>query len=204
MDRKLSLWGAGLNLAGVLGFAVCMLTGPLSLCYLFSIAIAWGLVLMLCGYARYGRPDAKVAALCALIFGGMYALCNTVVYYTQLTAVASGTLDAQAAQILDYSKYGLMFSLDLLGYCLMALSTFFAGLTIVPRDRPARWLKGLLMVHGVFALSCFILPLLGVFGPDTQGADWVGVAVLEFWCAYFLPIGVLSLRHFAKSETAQS
>ncbi len=200
MDRKLSLWGSGINLAGVLGFALCMLTGPLSPCYLSSIAIAWGLVLMLCGYARYARPGARVAALCALVFGGMYALCITVVYYTQLTAVASGTLDAQATQILDYTKYGLMFALDQLGYCLMALSTFFAGLTIAPRGRADRWLKGLLLAHGVFALACFPLPMLGLFGPDMEGAAWIGIAILEFWCAFFLPIGILSLRYFAGQE----
>ncbi|HML49694.1 MAG TPA: hypothetical protein PKE04_23410, partial [Clostridia bacterium] len=103
-----------------------------------------------------------------------------------------------AAQILDYTQYGLMFALDQLGYCLMALSTFFAGLTIAPRGRSDRWLKGLLMVHGVFALTCFPLPMLGLFGPGMEGADWIGVAILEFWCAFFLPIGVLSWRYFAK------
>ncbi len=196
MDRKLGMVGAGINLAAVLGFAICMLTGLLWMCYLTSILIAWGLVMMTCGYCRYGRRDTKAAAMCALVFVGMYALCNTVVYYTQLTAVANDGLTEEAAKILDYSKFGLFFSLDLLGYCLMAVSTFFAGLTIVVKDKGDKWLKALLLIHGVFAVTCFIMPTLGLFSTDMKGAAWIGTAILEFWCAYFIPVGILSYRYF--------
>jgi hypothetical protein len=33
-----------------------------------------------------------------------------------------------------------------------------------------------------------------------EGADWIGTAVLEFWCAFFLPIGILSLRYFRRAQ----
>ena len=33
---------------------------------------------------------------------------------------------------------GLFFSLDLLGYALMSLATFFAGLTVEPKDKIGR------------------------------------------------------------------
>ncbi len=179
-----------------------MITGPIDLGYIASIFIAWGLVMMDCGFFRYGRGDAKVASLCALVFGGMYAICNSVVYFAQVTAVANDALDGQAAMILDYSQYGLMFDLDMLGYCLMAVSTFFAGLTIIVKDRGDRWLKGLLTAHGLFAIVCFVLPLLGLFGADLEGAYWIGILVLEFWCAYFIPIGILSFRYFYKIKDA--
>ena len=196
MDRKLSLVGACVNLAGVLGFAVFMLTGPLSMCYITSIFIAWGLVIMNCGYYRYGRSDARVAAMCALVFGGMYAICNSIVYFTQVTAVANDALSAQAAKLLEFNQYGLMFDLDLLGYCLMAISTFFAGLTIDVGNKGDKWLKMLLMIHGVFAISCFIMPMLGVFGTDMKGVSWIGTLMLEIWCVYFIPVGMLSFRYF--------
>lgn len=196
MDRKLSLVGTGVIIAGVLGFAICMLTGPLWMCYLTSIIIAWGLIMMTCGFYRYGRSDAKVASICALVFAGMYAVCNTVVYFTQMTAVANDALTGQAAEILDYSKFGLFFSLDMLGYCLMAVSTFFAGLTIVVKDKGDKWLKALLLIHGVFAVTCFVMPILGLFSTDMEGAGWIGTVILEFWCVYFIPIGVLAFRYF--------
>jgi hypothetical protein len=40
------------------------------------------------------------------------------------------------------------------------------------------------------------MPMLGLFSPDMQGADWIGIAVLLVWCVYFTPVGVLSFLHF--------
>jgi len=200
MDKKLSMVGAAVNLAGVLLFAVSMLAGLLPICYLSSIFIAWGLVLMNCGFSRFGRLEARAAALCALVFGGMYALCNTFVYFIQLTAVANDALSEEARNLLDYNQFGLMFDLDLLGYCLMAVSTLFAGLTIDVRDKQDKWLKALLMIHGIFAVTCFVMPMLGLFSTDMQGAEWIGTLILEFWCAYFIPVGLLSLRYFNRQE----
>ena len=68
------------------------------------------------------------------------------------------------------------------------------------KDRGDRALKILLLVHGVFAISCFILPILGIFSTDMEGANWIGTAVMEFWCAYFLPVTILSLRYFRRAE----
>ena len=78
----------------------------------------------------------------------------------------------------------------------MALSTFFIGLTITPKTKSDKWLKWLLIIHGVFFISCLIMPMLGLFSAEMQGADWIGTVVLEFWCAYFIPVGVLSFVHF--------
>ena len=66
-------------------------------------------------------------------------------------------LNEQATQIIDYQKIGLFFSYDLLGYGFMALSTFFAGLTMKAK-KPDKWLKCLLMIHGVFFIACLVIP----------------------------------------------
>ena len=88
-----------------------------------------------------------------------------------------------------------MFNYDQLGYGLMSLATFFAGLTIMPRTKADKWLKCLLMIHGVFFISCLVMPMLGVFRADSPA--WIGVAVLEFWCLYFCPVSILSFMHFS-------
>ncbi len=199
MDRKLGIVGSALTLTGVIGFAVGMLIDVIALCYLFSIFIAWGLTIMNGAFFRYRRDDATIAAICAVAFGTMYALCNTAVYFVQLSTVKNTLLNAQALALLDYEQFGMMFDLDLLGYCLMAISTFFAGLTIAVNDRADAWLRALLMIHGVFALGCFIMPMLGVFGADA-GSDMTGTIMLEFWCAYFIPVCILAMRHFARME----
>ena len=200
MDIKIGKIGSAIVILGVVGFAVCMLTGPISLCYASSIATALGLMLMNSAFYRFSRPDAKAAAMCAVAFGAIYAFCNIMVYFVQLSTVRNTVLTGIAAQLLDYRTFGMMFDLDQLGYCLMALSTFFAGLTIRVRDKGDQALKILLLVHGVFAPMCFIMPILGLFSSNMQGADWIGTAILEFWCAYFLPIGILSYRYFSRQE----
>ena len=103
-------------------------------------------------------------------------------------------LTEKARELLDFQQMGLFFSLDLLGYALMSLATFFAGLTVEPKDKPSKWLRALLMIHGVFFISCLIMPMLGVFQADSPA--WIGVAALEFWCAYFCPVAALALHYF--------
>ena len=204
MDRNISLTGAALNLAGVLGFAAAMLFLPVGFSYFFSILIPLGLVLMLAGFARTAPVGHTVAGSCALVFGGMYALCNTIVYFVQLSVVATTPLGAQAAALLDFQQFGMFFSLDLLGYGLMALSTFFAGLALVPTLREEKVLRWLLLAHGAFAPPCFILPALGIFSTSMSGANWIGTVLLEVWCLYFLPVGLLSLRYFARRLPASA
>lgn len=196
MNRTVGIYSSAVNLLGVLGFAVCMLAGPLAGSYLSSIFIAFGFVGMTAAFAAGAPESRKAAGYTALGFGVMYALCNSVVYYTQLTAVLPGKVPGPAADLLDFQRFGLIFNLDMLGYCLMAVATVFAGLSFAPRNGAGRWLRGLLLAHGVFAASCFVMPMLGVFTPDMPGGEWIGTLALEAWCLYFAPIAVLSILHF--------
>ncbi|MCM1284344.1 MAG: hypothetical protein NC242_12045 [Roseburia sp.] len=95
----------------------------------------------------------------------------------------------------------LFFSYDLPGYGMMALSTFFLGLAIDAKTKADKWLKYLMMIHGIFFLSCFIMPMTGVFRSMSNGETNIGDAMaLEFWCAWFTPIGILSILHFRKQD----
>ena len=200
MDKRIGQIGAGIVSLCIVGFALGMLMDQITACYLTSIGIAWGLLLMNAAFLRFSRADVKTAAVCAVAFGAMYAFCNTMVYFVQVSTVRNTELTGIVLQLLDYRQFSMMFDLDLLGYCLMAISTFFAGLTIAARDRADRWLKVLLLLHGIFAIGCFVLPMLGLFSSEMQGADWIGTVIMEFWCVYFLPIGILSCRYFSKME----
>ncbi len=70
---------------------------------------------------------------------------------------------------------GFLFNLDLLGYGIMALSTFFIG--------------------------CFIMPMTGMFADSDGSASIGGVIALEFWCLYFIPIGILLYLHFKNNKS---
>ena len=94
-----------------------------------------------------------------------------------------------------------MFNYGLLGYGMMALSTFFIGLSIRAENKPDLWLKRLMLIHGVFFFSCFLMPMTGMFTGIANGEKGNGGYIaLLFWCAYFLPIGVLAWKHFSKGK----
>lgn len=198
MNKKIGMIASAINLVAIICFALSMLLGFDYGSYFSSMFIAFSFVPMMCTYSYFSREKAKVAGTTAVGFASMYAAIISLVYFAQLTTVRFGELTDQAAKILDFSLSGLFFNYDLLGYAFMALSTFFAGLTIETKSTADKWLKGLLMIHGIFFLSCIIIPMLGLFTAD--GEAWVGIAVLEFWCAYFAPISVLSYLYFSKKK----
>ena len=210
MNRRIGMISSICNVCAVTGFALCLLFGFLFGNYVASMFIAFSFVPMICALTvaggcekratenATGGCEKKAAGNTAMVFAGMYAVVILIVYFTQVTTVRLETLNEQAVSLIDYTTFGLFFNLDLLGYCLMAISTFFAGLTIRTKTKSDKALKVLLLVHGIFAISCFIIPMLGVFSDDMQGADFIGTAILLFWCAYFIPVGILSFLYFRK------
>ena len=121
------------------------------------------------------------------------------VYFAQTTSVRQEALTEQVIRVLDYQRGGLFFNYDLLGYGMMALSTFFIGLSVEANSVSDKWLKYLLMVHGVFFIGCFIMPMTGVFTTMASGETGsTGTVVLLVWCVYFFPIGVLAYKHFTR------
>lgn len=183
------------NFIAVICFAISMLFGFDNGGYFSSMFIAFSFVPMICGYAYFSEKNAKLAGYVSVAFAAIYTAVILLVYFAQLTTVRLNDLTQQAAVLLDFQQCGLLFHYDLLGYAVMSLATFFAGLTVKPQTKTDRWLKYLLMVHGVFFISCLIMPMLGIFKADSPA--WIGVAVLEFWCFYFCPISILSFLHFS-------
>ena len=122
---------------------------------------------MMCCFLQFAAPERRAAGYVAAVFAGMYAAIILLVYFAQLTTVRFGGLTEQARILLDFRQMNLFFSFDLLGYALMSLATFFAGLTVCPRSRTDRWLRALLLIHGLFFISWLLMPMLGVFRADS-------------------------------------
>lgn len=194
MSKKIGLYSSVVNLSSVICFALSMLFGFDSGSYFFSMFIAFSFVPMVCGYAHFSEKKNKLAGYISVAFAAIYAAIILLVYFAQLTTVRLNDLTPQAAALLDFQQCGLLFNYDLLGYAVMSLAAFFAGLAVNQQTKADRFLKYLLMVHGVFFISCLFFPMRGVFKADSPA--WIGVAVLEFWCIYFCPIGILSCLHF--------
>ncbi|WP_394918629.1 hypothetical protein [uncultured Robinsoniella sp.] len=198
INKKIGMYSSAVNVVAVAGFALCMLLGKSYASYFICMFIAFSFVPMIAAYCFYSSEARKTAGFTAMLFAAAYMVIILVVYFAQLTAVADGGLNDQALGIIDFQSMGLFFSYDLLGYGLMALATFFAGLTMEATTKSDKWLKRLLLIHGIFFISCLLIPMSGVFQKDMPGGDFAGVAVLEFWCMYFIPVGVLSYLHFRR------
>ncbi len=196
MNKKIGKIGSIINAITVLAFAICMITDFSFGSYFVCIFLSLSFIMMIASFQNECNEENKVAGKIALTLAGVYSTLIMIVYFTQCTTVINDKLSVDALKILDFKRMGLLFNLDLLGYGIMALSTFFIGLTLNVKNKKDKILKLLLLIHGIFFISCLIMPMTGIFANSDGSTSLGGVIALEIWCIYFLPIGVLSYLHF--------
>ena len=201
MNRAIPKIGAVIVTIAVFLFAVCMIVDFPFGSYFVCMFLSLGYIMMVVGFQYESCEERRVPANIGVTFAGIYAVLIFLVYFAQTTSVRLDNLNEQSIRILDFQRGGLLFNYDLLGYGMMALSTFFIGLSIIPNSKTDKWLKCLMMVHGIFFIGCFIMPMTGVFTSMASGdAGNGGTIALLGWCAYFLPIGVLAYSHFQEAQ----
>lgn len=199
MNRSIPRIGAAIISVAVFLFAVCMIADFPFGSYLVCMFLPLGYIMMSAGLQHESSNERRVPANIGMIFSAIYAVLVFLVYFAQTTTLVNEDLNELAVRLLAFQRGGLMFNYDLLGYGMMALSTFFIGLSIQPAGAVEKWLKSLLIIHGFFFPGCFIMPMTGVFTSITGGnAGNGGTVALLIWCVYFFPIGVLAYKHFAE------
>lgn len=200
MNRWIARIGAAIVTVMVFLFALCMIVDFTFGSFLVCMFLPLGYLMMAVGFQHESGEDRRVAANVGVVLAAVYATLILLVYFAQTTSVRTEALNEQAVKVLDYRRGGLLFNYDLLGYGMMALSTFFIGLSMQAERKADKWLKALLMIHGVFFFGCFVLPMTGMFsGMADGGAGNGGTIALLCWCVYFLPVGILSWLHFRKA-----
>lgn len=201
MNRKLGIISSAAVMVSTIGFAVSMLIHNTNMSYATSLGIAFSYVLMACAFASQTLPDKRAVSLGGIVFACMYAVFVSLVYFTQLTAVLNHTEVPDVTAAITYTPGSWFFALDLFGYALMAISTLLIGLAFTPHTKVDSILRVLLMLHGVFAPSCLLMPILNLFqrsGEQASGRMSGGTIALIFWCIYFTPLALLALIHFLK------
>lgn len=200
MNKRLGMIGSIINTITVFLFALFLLIDFKFGYFFVCIFLSLSFIMMIAALENECSEENKVAGKIALILAGIYSTLIMIVYFTQCTSVINDNLSKETLKVLDYSNMGLMFNLDLLGYAIMALSTFFIGLTLNIKNKKDKVLKYLLLIHGIFFISCLIMPMTGVFANGSGSNSIGGVIALEIWCIYFLPIGILSYLHFNNTK----
>ena len=201
MDKLIPRIGSAIVAITVFLFAICLIADFSFGSYLVCMFLPIGYIMMAAGFHHECCEEQRVSASIGMIFSAIYAVLIFVVYFAQTTTVRLEELNEQAVKILDFQQGGLLFNYDLLGYGMMALSTFFIGLSIKSNSEWDKWLKRLMLIHGGF----FVGPRyyandrrIREHGKRKTGNG--GTIALLFWCAYFLPIGVLAYKHFGKAK----
>ena len=201
LNKIISKVGSSIVTVTVFLFALFLIINFSTGYYFVCLILPIGFIMMTAGLQNECEGDRKVAANIGLILAAVYATFIMLVYFAQLTTVKNELLNEQAASLLVFGKFGLIFNYDLLGYGVMALSTFFTGLSMKPKNKTDKWLRALMLIHGVFYFSCTFMPMTGMFAKMSSGGDGIGGRLaLVVWCVYFLPIGILSFIHFTKGE----
>lgn len=199
LNKMIPKAGSAIVAATVFLFAMFLIINYSMGSFFVCLILPIGFIMMTAGLHGECEDDRKVAANIGLILAAVYATLIMLVYFTQLTTVNNEQLNEQATNLLDFSKFGLIFNYDLLGYGVMALSTFFTGLSMEPKNKTDKWLRALMIIHGVFYFSCTFMPITGMFAKMSSDGEGIGGRLaLVAWCVYFLPVGILSFLHFRK------
>lgn len=204
MNKKIGFIASLLMSGAVAIFLICLtiaLFAPNKITENISFGVcavlSWGWVATSCVYACYANDESSAAAKIGVAAGVIYSTVISIVYFTQLTTVLHRTADEKILQALAFTSAGSwMFNLDLLGYGLLAISTFFIGLSLQAENKTDKALKILLLLHGIFFV-CMFVPVLPL--PSTNQGNG-GTVALIFWCLYFLPVCILSALHYKKLE----
>lgn len=132
MNEKLGFYSAILAALTTSIFAISMLFKNDLLAFGISIGISWSYLALTCAFSASTRPERKTFSYAGIAFASVYAAYINLVYDTQLTTVNQQAASVDILQILKYEPGSWTCNVDLLGYAMMAISTLFVGLTIIP------------------------------------------------------------------------
>lgn len=198
-NKKLDFYSAIIAGLSTAIFAVSMLNDNMLLVsFGICMVLSWSYVALTCAFATQANDNNKAFAYAGMSFACIYAVFINLVYFTQLTTVNQQAASQDLLKILTFTPGSWIFAFDILGYGMMAISTFFVGLTIIQDSKSDKWLKAMLMLHGLFAPICIVFPMLNLFKntASIEAGNNMGVIALEGWCLFFTPIMILAAKHF--------
>jgi hypothetical protein len=199
--HRLGYWSALLTVVWVLLFTLSLVIGLMGpstamFSYLVCLLLAPSFVVMMAGIHYQAPAEKRIWSHLGLTFAEIYAVLIVIVYYVQLTAVRNGS--AEALRPFTYAPGTVWFALDMLGYVFMCLATWFAAPVFNGADRLSRWIRGFFILHGILAISTFLVPVFMKENPGAPAGNG-GVYALLAWCVIYVPLALLVARYFGRA-----
>jgi hypothetical protein len=147
-----------------------------------SLLLGISFVVLMVSVHHIADARRRIWSHVAVVFAGMYATLVSIVYYVQLAFVmprlARG--DADDIQLLIFEPFdSFLYAVDVYGYSLMSLSTFFAA-AVFPNQGLERWIRWALIANGCLipflALQMYYPPLIwggSVWAVTFPAATWL-------------------------------
>lgn len=109
---------------------------------------------------HYSTPiEKKVWSNIGIVFAVIYAVCILMTYYIQLAVVMNNprSLSTDILEPFVYSNVGsVMFSIDMLGYAFMALSTLLTAAIFAKNSKLENWIKRFFILHGLLFIPTLL------------------------------------------------
>ncbi len=180
-----------------LEFAVPTLTASFAVCFAL---LPVPFIAMTAAVGAHVAEERRIWAVLALVWAAMYGLPCMICYFTQLAVVRTNPLglSSEVLRALEFIPGSFTFSIDMLGYGFMALSTLFLGLAL-RGVAEARWLRVFALIHGAWFLPSWIFPVAVRMAPPVESSGPGYNLGLIFWCATFIPVPLFALRFFRRA-----
>lgn len=139
MNRKIGMVSSCITLISVILFAIFMLFNMSFAAYAICILLSGGYLVMVSAYAVYARQKVEAAKYAGIAFAVIYAVFVMLVYYAQITTLVQSNLTEQAAQLLDYRKFGLFFLMIFLDMGCLPFPRSLLDLQSCPKVKRAKY-----------------------------------------------------------------
>ena len=110
LNKIISKAGSSIVTVTVFLFALFLIINFPAGYYFVCLILPIGFIMMTAGLQNECEGDRKVAANIGLILAAVYATFAMLVYFAQLTTVKNELLNEQAANLLVFGKFGIIFN----------------------------------------------------------------------------------------------
>jgi len=186
MNKKIGMYASIITFLATLCFSIFNILDDFIIERCLScIFLALGFMAMICSYVTFVKDENKSISLISFAFSIIYAIIILILNFIMIIPDQYSNLSGEREDI--------FFSLEILGYTFMAISSFFIGIKLEIKNKKELFLKLLFCFQILFSIILFIL-LIIFTSFDINFFE--SIPIFEIWCGYNILICIFSYLYF--------